>query len=90
MKLRELKNKTNGEKRIFNFWNKQILLVVKLLLKNADDEQSNLSIEFADFSKNRKQRDFLKKQKEISLIAYIYFIKIEKWFWILLKVKYYH
>ena len=43
--------------------------MIKLLLKSADDEQSNLSIEIADFSKDTKQRHFLKKQKEIALKA---------------------
>ena len=52
-----------------------------ITLNNADKEQIHLLIEVLEFNKNTKPRDVKKKnKKEIHLKAYMYFMKVEKWF----------
>ena len=62
----------------------------KINLDNADKDQDYLLLETGNFSKSTKPRNVSKKSiREILLKAWMLFMKVERWFLMLLKVEYF-
>ena len=63
----------------------------KSILNDANEDQSNSLVEIMNFKKQIRPRDPEKKQGEkILLKAYMHFMKVEKWFLMVLKINYIH
>ena len=61
----------------------------KITLKEADEDQSNLLFEIMDSKKKRPQNPEKKQGKKMFLKIYMHFLRVEKEFLMLLKVKYF-
>ena len=62
----------------------------KITLKQVDNDQSSLLVEFMNFKKQVKRKNPEEKQeKKIFLKTYVIFLIVEKEFLTLLKVKYF-